>query len=136
MKGSPENLSPEEQNLQEQEERYQHYMETHPDVEIPPGSLKESGPEIDEFEKLIAAFEDNNSLEELHQIINLTPQEAPFNVARERAKAALGPIVEKLNSIKRETDISKSRHDELKAEYMRLSRAVGIINNNRVDHNR
>ena len=32
--------------------------------------------------------------------------------------------------------MSIEKHEELKAKYMHLSRAVGMINNNKVDHNR
>lgn len=75
------------------------------------------------------------SLAELHLIIDLKPEDAPKYPLRESAKTALIPIVEKLNILKKETNITPEKHEELKAKYMKLSRAVGIINNNKVDHN-
>ena len=45
-------------------------------------------------------------------------------------------IVALLNALKKETDISTEKHKELKTKYKQLSRAVGKINNNKVDHSR
>lgn len=98
--------------------------------------LRECGPEIAEFEEMLLLFESEHSLAELSLIINLTPQEAPNHPVREPARVALGPIVSRFNKLKKETDISLEKHEELREKYMRLSRAVGIINNNKVDHDR
>ncbi|HBH16670.1 MAG TPA: hypothetical protein DDW92_00115 [Candidatus Veblenbacteria bacterium] len=138
MNESPTGFNPEDQSQPEQEddEQYAQWMADHPEVEIPPEDRRECGPEITEFEGLIAAFESVHSLAELHLIINLTAEEAPQHSVREAARAELGPIVAKLNVLKKETNISLDKCEELKAQYMRLSRAVGIINNNTVDHNR
>jgi hypothetical protein len=129
--------SAEEQNLsEEQEDQYKQWMKDHPETVIAPENLHECGPEIAEFEEMLASFELIHSLAELHLIINLRPEDAPKYPLRESAKTALIPIVAKLNILKKETNIAPEKHEELKAKYMRLSRAVGMINNNKVDHNR
>jgi len=121
---------------EEQEEQYKQWMKDNPETVIAPEDLRECGPEIAEFEEMLASFELTHSLAELHLIIDLKPEDAPKYPLRESAKAALIPIVAKLNILKKETNIVPEKHDELKAKYMHLSRAVGMINNNKVDHNR
>ena len=127
----------EEQKLsEEQEQQYRQWMKDHPETVIAPEDLRECGPEIAEFEEMLASFELIHSLAELHLIIDLKPEDTPKHPLRESAKTALIPIVAKLNILKKETNIMPEKHEELKAKYMRLSRAVGMINNNKVDHNR
>ena len=132
----PTGLTPEEQERQDQEAQYAQWMKDHPEIKIPEEDLRECGPEIAEFEKIIASFELTHSLSELLSIIDLTPEEAPKHPIREPAKVALIPIVEKLNALKMETNISPEKYAELKAKYKHLSRAVGMINSNKVDHDR
>lgn len=98
--------------------------------------LRECESEITEFEEMILAFELTHPLEELHLIIDLRPEDAPQHPLREPARLALIPIVARLNALKNETNISPEKYEELKAKYKRLSRAVGMINSNKVDHNR
>jgi hypothetical protein len=129
-------LNPKEQQEREDAEQLADYLARHPVPVISKENLKEAGPEIMEFEAMITLFESMHSLEELHSIIDLTPTEAPKHPTREPARVALIPIVAKLNALKKETNITTEKHDELKAKYMRLSRAVGMINNNKVGHNR
>jgi hypothetical protein len=44
--------------------------------------------------------------------------------------------LEKLKILGKETNVSSEQFEELKEKYMRCSKAVGVINNNKVDHNR
>ena len=134
--GIPQEPTPEELELQEQEDRYQHWMRTHPVAEIPIEERREAGPEIAEFEEMLAEFEATHSLSELHSITELNPENAPIHPIREPARLDLIPIVTKLNMLKTETNISPEKHDELKAKYRILSNAVRMINNGKVDHNR
>lgn len=132
-------LSPEEKKKQQEKEDDEFladYFARHPEIIISPEDRREAGSEIAEFENIIALFESKHSLESLHSITDLTPQEAPNHILREPARVALIPIVALLNTLENETNISKNKYEELKAEYMRLSRAVGIINKNKVDHTR
>ncbi|MEK7586607.1 MAG: hypothetical protein AAB453_01930 [Patescibacteria group bacterium] len=120
----------------EQEEQYEQWMKDHPETVIAPENLRECGPEIAEFEAMLVSFESAYSLAELHLIIELKPEDAPKYPLRESAKIALIPIVAMLNKLKNETNITPEKLKELEAKYLRLSRAVGMINNNQVDHNR
>lgn len=97
---------------------------------------RDSGNEILEFEDLIENFKNTHSLSELNTIIDLKPEDAQNHPLREPARLALIPIVAQMNTLKNETDISEEKHNELKAKYVILSRAVGMINKNKVDHNR
>ena len=130
--------NPEEQNLpEEQEEQYKQWVKDHPETVMASEDLRECGPEIVELEEMLVSFELIHSLPELHLIIDLKPEDTSKYPLRESAKATLIPIVAKLNILKKETNIAPEKHEELKAKYKRLSRAVGIINsNNKVDHNR
>ena len=120
----------------EQIEMYLAYMAEHPEVVIPQENRRSPEDEITEFENLIKNFEQAHNLEELTTIIELTPEDAPNHPTREPAKKDLVPIVKLLNSLKEETTITEERHEELKAKYRYLSRAVGIINKGIVHHNR
>jgi len=128
--------TPEENNEAKGDEMLADYLAKNPDVVISPEDLREAGPEISQFENLITQFESTHDLEALHAITDLTPAEAPNQSIREPARIDLNPIVALFNTLKEETNISKERLDELKAKYKILSRAVGMINNNKVDHTR
>lgn len=111
----------------------------HPEQLIPPQTSREAGPEIAELEAMIASFESTHSLAKLHLITNLNPTIAPQHPVREPARLALIPICKKLDSLKKEINISPGKYKELKAKCRRLQRAVGMINTlegNRVDHER
>ena len=132
-------LSPEEEKekeAQEEAELLEYNLARYPESIISPENLREAGPEIIKFETLVTLFESAHSLVELNSISELTPQEASEHTTREPARVALYPIVELLDILKNETNISVEKYEELKAKYKLLSRAVGMINNNKVDHNR
>jgi hypothetical protein len=102
--------------------------------------LRETKLEISDYLKRVEEFESKYNLGELHDIIDLNPEDAPNHPVRESARKALIPIVAQLNILgihRVKNRISKLEYDEsIKEAYMRLSRAVGIINNRKVDHNR
>lgn len=131
---SPEQLKAMQE--QEENERHEQWMQDHPEKITAPSERRECEPEVAEFEAIVASFEAEHSLEELHLITDLTPKEAPNHPLREPAKNALDPIVEKMNVLEKETNISPEKFQELKAQYKRLSQAVGTIKNNKVDHTR
>lgn len=96
--------------------------------------LRFSEKEIAEFEGLIESFKSSYSLEELNAVTHLTPENARSNRRREDAKQDLIPIVKLMNTLRQETDIADEKYGELKAKYLVLSKAVGIINNGKVRH--
>lgn len=154
--------NPEEQKQREENEQYEQWMKDHPEIVIAPEDLRECGPEIAELEEMLRLFESAHPLAELLLIIDLTlelevlfendrdmsaeeiesaikglsPEDARAYEVRTNAKKDLIPIVAKMNVLKKETNISLEEYEGLKAKYMHLSRAVGIINNNKVDHTR
>ena len=132
----PAGMTPEQRQRIEDEDRYKYWMESHPETKIAPENLRECGPEIKEFEEMIDLFESRHSLPELHAIIDLVPEEAPRHPVREPARLALDPILEKLHILKDETNISPEKYEALEARWKKISNAVGMINNNKVDHNR
>ena len=129
-------LTPQQLERQEAEERLQQYMKDHPEHGVSQRGPSEGGPQVAEFEKLVASFESTYSLAELHAIVDLRMEDAPRHPLREPAKEALAPIVGLLNYLKEETSISPAKYRELKEKYVRLTRAVGIIKNNVVVHNK
>lgn len=134
---NPSQETPEPSEEQkEQEKRYEQWEKDHPETIIAPGDLRECGPEIAKFKEMLDSFELMHSLAELHEIIDLKPENAPDHPSREPARVALIPIVEELNRLINETNITPEKYEELKERYMRLSRAVGIIHGNEVDHTR
>ena len=134
-----ETLEPVVQNSEQlaknptEEEQLQQWLEDHPTPEVAPDELLDYEQEITRFEEAIASFEAEYSLEALHSIIDLRPEDVSQYPLREAAKAALIPIVKQLNSL---IGMRPGECEKLKEKYMKLSRAVGIINNNKVDHNR
>ncbi|MHB8831264.1 MAG: hypothetical protein ACYC44_04080 [Patescibacteria group bacterium] len=130
---APEN-KPEKTVEYSGEEQAAQWLKDHPELVAVPEVLKESGPEIAQFEEIIAAFEAEHPLEQLHQIVDLTVEQAPHHPIREPARQALLLITPKLLALKRDADISEEKYEEMKALYKRLSRAVGAVRNNKVDH--
>jgi hypothetical protein len=134
----PEKFDFEKDNIEDEENaQFEQYMADHPEIKEEKEYMRECGPEIEKFKELIALFESKHSLSELNAIKKLTPEEARMHPVREPARLDLIPIVALLNTLQNETNISPEQFDELKfGEYMTLSRAVGMINNNKVDHDR
>jgi hypothetical protein len=112
------------------------FERAHPEVEMTLEERRPCGAEVLELEGIITSFESMYSLEDLHAIQVLTVEEAPIHPLRAPANKALNPITALLKVLKKETDISDEQHAALFQEYKRLSRAVGIINNDKVDHTR
>jgi hypothetical protein len=126
----------EKQVSPDQEEQYNAWIKNHPETEIAPDTLRESAEEIAEFDTMIDVFESEHPLEELLSIVDLTPEQAMVHPVREPARKALSPIVAKLHALRDETNITPEKYKELQERYKRISRAVGIINNNKIDHTR
>ena len=101
-----------------------------------PVLLIECGPQIAEIEALMAAFEATHDLAALHAITTITLEDALAHPLRKPAKAALIPIVALLTFLKQSTNITEERLEELKQKYLRLSRAVGVLNGGVLDHTR
>lgn len=97
---------------------------------------RECEPEIEELEWLIDLFEEIYSLDELNSIADLTVEEASKHPVRAPARKDLIPIDILLKTLERETNIAPKKYEELKKRYANISRAVGIINKNKVEHNR
>lgn len=132
----PDGLTPEQRRKIEDEERYEWWMENNPKAKIVPENLREYEPEIKEFEEMIDLFESQYPLAELYAIVDLTPEEAPRHPVREPARLALKPILEKLHSLRDETNISPEKYEALQARWEKIFNAVGVINNNKVYHDR
>lgn len=128
VKSEPRRLTPEEEKAE-----YEKWLEKNPEV---PKVLIECGPEIAKFQELVASFEATFSLAELHLITDLTPKDAPSHPLRGPAHEALAPIRIQRGKLKEDTNITPEEFAELDKEYKRISRAIGIINNGKVDHTR
>lgn len=112
-------------------------------AEPTPVSPEECEEREKEFLGLIVAFEASHPIDELYAVteldgkdVNEHPEKYPVRVV---AKRDLGPIVTALNILKDLKErglIPPEKYEALKARYTYLSRAVGIINNGKVDHTR
>ncbi len=100
--------------------------------------LREAGPEIAEFETMMADFEKEHPLEALLAITDLTIEDAPNHPIREPAKIALVSIIAKFEVLKKETTITDEQLELLEAKRKKLSMAVGLIDikTNKIDHTR
>lgn len=118
---------------------------------------RECGPDVAGFKASVAIFESSYPLAELHAITDIRVRHlellrkrgetyiigsdikkmAELDPLREPARVALIRIVDMLNRIRDETNITPEQLKELEAKYKILSRAVGIVNkDNIVDHTR
>ncbi|MBU1091290.1 hypothetical protein KKA27_00220 [Patescibacteria group bacterium] len=98
------------------------------------GPKEECGPHIEEFEEILTPLLKEELLELLNNIE--IEEEAMENKERESVKEALIPLVEKMNFLKKRTDIGEEEFEKLHEKYKIISRAVGMINGGNVDHNR
>jgi hypothetical protein len=134
MNENPE--KPIESFSKEKQEIIDAWMAKYGTGEIPPEKRREAGPEIEELEGMFENFEQTHDIIALNAITDLTPEEAPNHPIREPAREALRLIVNKLQLIKDETNITAEKYAELKAKRKRLAQAVGAVvkNINIVDH--
>jgi hypothetical protein len=103
--------------------------------EIPPEKRRECGPEVEELERMFDDFEKTHDLEVLSAITDITTlEEAQAHPIWMPAQRALHPIYAKFSVLKEETNISDEKHAELKARWKRISQAVGMINEGKLDH--
>ncbi len=132
---TPEELAEEE--AREMEAYAQWMMDAKPELAASPAKLRECSPEeIVEFEGLLEEFEAGHSLEALYALDDLTFEESHVHAIREPARKALIPINDKLNALRNETTISSEKYAELEGKYNRFARAMGMIRNNKVEHER
>lgn len=119
---------------QEQRELADYFLPQFAEDVIQEEERRDCNQEISELETMFTDFETKHPIDELYAIINLTAEDAPNNSTREAAKIDLEPIVAKLNILKKETNIASERYDKLEEQYAYLSKAVGIINGDKVRH--
>ena len=93
-------------------------------------------PLIQEFQTIASVFELEHSLEELFAITDLTVADAPNHPVREPARLAMVEITRLRNALKNENGLSEERYEPIERKYTQISRAVGMINNGKVDHTR
>jgi hypothetical protein len=117
----------------EQIAQYEAYVEANPES-LATKDKREGGREISEFEAMADSCELEYPIKDLYLI--LVPEEAQNNPERAALKERLGSLLDKLNILEKETDISLEKLAELKLRYKAMSNAVGIINGDMVDHNR
>ncbi|MDO8566044.1 MAG: hypothetical protein Q7S04_02560 [Candidatus Moranbacteria bacterium] len=99
--------------------------------EITQPSPEECEQKIQELVSLMNAFEAHYPIKTLYAITDLAPAAAPHHPIREPARRDLIPIVALLTAY-----APQNKTHPLQIRYRYLSRAVGIINNGKVDHER
>ena len=102
--------------------------------EIQPEKRRECGPEVEEVERMFEDLERTHDLEALSAITNIaTLEEAQAHPTWMPAQRALWPIYEKFRVLKDETNITDEKYAELKAKWKRLTQAIGLINDGKLD---
>lgn len=91
-------------------------------IEITPGAR--------EYKRLLDEFEATYSLEKLYAIVDLSADPDRKHPLRDPAKKALSLI----SNFARDNHVGP--HAELKAQWKKISNAVGMVNKGMVDHNR
>jgi hypothetical protein len=138
------------------------FLKDHPEETAQVETRRDCELEVQEYNILLTKFEEAHSLAELNAIpdvtpelydlfahdkvwtaeqietafANLSPEDAKRYKTRSPAIKDLIPIVALMNKIEKETNITQTEFAKLKAAYKILSRAVGMINNNKIDHTR
>lgn len=138
------------------------FLKDHPQKIASIETRRDCEQEKHELQVLLQNFEATHSLEELNAIPDvspelfklfahardmsaeqietaltlLTPEDAKKYKTRSPAIIDLKPIVALLNKLEKETNITATGMSKLRDAYRILSRAVGMINNNKVDHTR
>jgi hypothetical protein len=95
---------------------------------VPESSSSEVEKEISRFERMIEDFEATYPLDKLHDITELTLEQAQAHPFREPARKALIPITKLRNEFKalaEKSKISWAQFEVLEAKYMKISLAVG-----------
>ena len=124
----------EEQFSEEQQAIIDEQMAKYATEEIPPEKRRECGPEVAELEQRFEDFEKAHDLEALSAITDITTlEEAQAHPTWMPAQRALHPIYAKFRVLKDETNITDEKHAELKAKWKRISQAVGMINDGKLD---
>ncbi len=133
--GFPQEVETQEEFLAKVEDRT-NYVNTvmHPEYVQKPESLREAGPEIQEFENMMTSFQSEHSIDDLYAIDELDAKEASLHPVREPARLALNPMNAKLEVLKKETNISSDMVEELRTKFKYLSKAVGFIRDGKVLH--
>lgn len=89
---------------------------------------------ITELEGLYTAFEQNHDFEALYAITELDPKVAKDHPIREPARQDLPPIISLLRVLEKQHAVTDETYFKLLEGQQRADRAVGTINNGRVDH--
>lgn len=112
------------------------YLSRHPEAAPKPDNYirRESGPEVEQYDDLIAQFEINHPLDELFAIVDLPMEVAREHPVREPARQALAPISKLLDTLREETDISPEKLTELEDKWRKISDAVGYFNRGVYSH--
>ena len=112
----------------EQREIAKRFEGYHEKPVVPESSSLEIEKEISRFERMIEDFEATYPLDKLHDITELTLEQAQAHPFREPARKARIPITELRNKFKalaEKSKISWAQFEVLEAKYMKISLAIG-----------
>ena len=116
----------------EYEDLIKHYEDLNTQEALKPKI--ECGSHIKEFETMLTPLLKEKLLVALNTLE--TEEEALNSEERESANKALTPVVTMLKFLKERTNITEEKYNKLQTKYKSISRAVGIINSGKIDHNR
>ena len=132
MEKPPNNIEEGPESFDEFEGLIEYYEEAEAKERLKP--KVEHGPHIEELEVQMAPYLMEGTLAVLNEI--KTEEEALKIDERRDALDALSFIAQKLRFLDWRTNITDEELEELQKKYKIISKAVGIINGGKVDHNR
>lgn len=132
-KPSPEKLA-EYVFTEEQLEQAREYEESHSSSETAQLSPERCAEMVAELEGLYIAFEQKHDIEALYAITELDSEVAKDHPIREPARQDLPPIIAILKILEKQDAVSDEVFFQILDGQLRADRAVGTINNGRVDH--
>ncbi len=130
-------LSPKEIQDREDAERLAEYLKMHPEKPAVPISKIENETRKEELERLVVEFESKYDLAELNAIEELSPALLSMFMQKEAVLTAEDARKFEIRTSAKKDLIPIWKLDGGKGkDYLRLSRAVGIINNGKIYHDR
>jgi hypothetical protein len=118
----------------EEEERYQLFLRDHPEEEmVVPDEVREDCQKyVASLRETLRIVKEKFPVAELNAI--LTEEQALNNPIRESGKITLELFLGSLDFLRKYTNITADVYNELHAQYVIFSRAVGVINKGLVNH--
>ena len=117
----------------EQQSYYESWLADHPESQISQELFETCESRMAE---LLRSFETVHSIADLYAVTQITVENALESSMRQAAKVSMRPLAELLLVSKVKHGSASREYNEVFPRYQYFSRAVGMLNNGKVDHTR